>query len=722
MNQRCRGEPIKEKALRSFSTAPHDDLTVVHDIVCGWRVQCLDGRRYLFTGRKGIMNRDELKARINSELDVRDVAENVAQLDPDQQGKGFVCPKCGSGSGEHGTGLHHYPDTNRLYCFACGYTYGPLDLLMVATGDDYNAALQMGAELLGIEWTGKRSTVQRTPTVRRVDRTERRQTNDPATPLPDYSEYLARAREALTDDSEGAAYLADRGLRLDVARQYGIGYDAQAHRIIVPTDNGAHIARTTIGAEPKVRNPKGYPVQTSFGAFLDGTDPVHIVEGWADALAIICAGGAAVSLNGTPNIRKLVERLDSMETVPPLILAFDPDDAGTTARADMAAALDHRKLPYTDGSVCLEIDGVRRDPADSYAADPPAFANAVKMDIRAATIDPAADALVGDDAARDAFWTAFIGMFRGAERIPTGIELLDKQLGGGLYPGLIALGGTTGAGKTTLAVNIADNIAASGRPVLYIALEMSRAELYAKSLARIAYDIATDRGCIHRAPIYGAIMEGALRRLTWGIYPAVQYRDTIAPNMIIYEAVGHTPAATVRERARMIAQVRGTAPVVIVDYLQIMGADDPRLSDKQAADQNVLGLKQLSRDLDTPVIVLSSLNRAAYGKQSGQDEGDIRVTMADFKESGGIEYGCDMLLALERTDHRGPYADPRDVQLCTLKNRRGIRREPSGYRFYGGASLYVPYPGAVRRNAESCVEVDEYDMRQFERAEGEDIF
>lgn len=667
------------------------------------------------------MTRDELKTRINREINVRDAAERVAGLVKDHKGRGpgYVCPgwhgdACGSGSGPNGTGLHYYQDSNTLYCFRCGHTFGPIDMLMHATGD-YNAALERGAAELGVDWTtvtgrAPAAGTRKTPSGATEPLRERRNTE----PTPNYRAYIRRAQDGLTDDSDGAAYLERRGLNLATARALGIGYDpAWRHptvsdrvptspRIIVPMHTGAYDTRDirtdqeleAAGAlkyKKQSVSPKGL-----FNAIsLNGTDPVHVVEGWADAVAVESAGGKAVSLNSTNGKDQLIELLDARDpnTVPPIILSLDPDDAGKTVQDELKTYLDQKGIKYTDGTIYLTgRDGTTYDPADSYAFDPPKFAACMERDRRSVMTDPAAIAFAGEDALHAQGMRIFADMISGkVQRISTGIEQLDKQLGGGLYSGLWVLGGRTGAGKTSFAGQIADNIAASGRVVLYVALEMSKEELYAKSLARLALDVVEERGET-RAPSYSEIMEGCLRKKTWGARPLYErFRDAIEGRMVIFEAIGHTPANKVRELADTVRNVRGVSPVVFVDYLQIMGSDDERKTDKQAADSNVLGLKQLSRDLDTPVIVLSSLNRASYARC-----GDIPMNLASFKESGGIEYSADCLLALERTDTRGGDATERDVQVSMLKNRRGPCRKATGYIFRAGSCLFSPFEGAVR--------------------------
>ena len=76
---------------------------------------------------------------------------------------------------------------------------------------------------------------------------------------------------------------------------------------------------------------------------------------------------------------------------------------------------------------------------------------------------------------------------RGVKRFPTGIPGLDRALNGGFVPGLTVLGATPSAGKTTLAVQIADNIVCAGHDVLFVTLEMEPREIFAKAVSRRTY-------------------------------------------------------------------------------------------------------------------------------------------------------------------------------------------------------------------------------------------
>lgn len=228
--------------------------------------------------------------------------------------------------------------------------------------------------------------------------------------------------------------------------------------------------------------------------------------------------------------------------------------------------------------------------------------------------------------------------------IPTGISSLDTILGGG-FPtgGLVTLGAVSSTGKTTLCLQVADHMAASGRPVLFVTVEQGRHELVAKSLSRLMREIPTRNGGHYVAS--SADIQNAEARAEWGepmqgafVTACTRYTNEIAPNLRIMEMNRQPTTADIRKAAQAIANQYGTAPVVFVDYLQLLSPASERLSERQAVDRNVMDLRHLARDMRTCVVAISSLNRSSYS------EG---VTLESFKESGGIEYGSDVLLGLQ---------------------------------------------------------------------------
>lgn len=268
--------------------------------------------------------------------------------------------------------------------------------------------------------------------------------------------------------------------------------------------------------------------------------------------------------------------------------------------------------------------------------------------------------------------------------ISTGFRGLDSILDGGLFEGLYCLGAVTSAGKSAIVMQIADQIAKTGQDVLIFALEMSRFELMARSISRHTYIRAknTQGGRIAWAKTARGITDGSRHNsyneqeqkiITDAITDYSQYTDHI----YIFEGIGNIGVKEIRERVEERIRESGEKPVVIIDYLQILAPTDVRATDKQNTDKAILELKRISRDNKIPVIAISSLNRESYKKGS---EHRGAVTLDSFKESGAVEYSCDVLLgwqfqnAGKDIDLEEEYTKtPRKMQIVILKNRSGER-------------------------------------------------
>lgn len=231
---------------------------------------------------------------------------------------------------------------------------------------------------------------------------------------------------------------------------------------------------------------------------------------------------------------------------------------------------------------------------------------------------------------------------------PTGYKVIDKLLDGGFYAGLYVIGAISGLGKTTFINNVADNIAKTGRKIVYISLEMATEEIIAKSISRLTYDLAAKYK--HRA--FAKDTRHILNGKLWNEYSrdekqiienAIQAYREYAGNIFIYEAPLGARGFSVYDVADIVAAHTAPdelPPVVIIDYLQILQppADRPNLDSKRNMDMAITTLKQISRDYNAPVIAISSFNRSNY------NEG---VSFAALKESGAIEYTADVVIGLQ---------------------------------------------------------------------------
>lgn len=286
---------------------------------------------------------------------------------------------------------------------------------------------------------------------------------------------------------------------------------------------------------------------------------------------------------------------------------------------------------------------------------------------------------------------------------PTGFKVLDNVLDGGLYGGLYIVGAMSSLGKTTFVQQVTDQVAQQGKDVLFFSLEMDKKELVSKSISRethlhtrmFGYDESlakTARGISDSSRYYRDDergIKGYTQQEKDIMQEAFRRHNEYARHLYIVEGVGDVTAKRIRERVKLHEKATGNTPIVIVDYLQLIAPSDPRATDKQNTDRAVLELKKMTRDHNTPVFAISSLNRDSY---------NAPTTMSSFKESGAIEYSSDVLIAL---DFKEMVVDskscdvnfekkktPRNVTLTILKNRSGRTGDRVDYNFYPAYNMF----------------------------------
>ena len=236
----------------------------------------------------------------------------------------------------------------------------------------------------------------------------------------------------------------------------------------------------------------------------------------------------------------------------------------------------------------------------------------------------------------------------------TGFSQLDDKLDGGFLGGnLIVVGAISSLGKTTFALQIADQIAAQGKDVLIFSLEMSKNELNAKSISRNTFkltDAGVDRkGEPKKAPrqeyrlTMSYILRGRVGKL--GEEKRSLFDDALAETQKLNDhlyIIRDNDIDLDRIAATIQAHEDATRskPFVIIDYLQILKArEEARTTDKRLlTDDDVNRLKDLAVKTDIPILLISSFNRNSYLEP---------VSMGSFKESGTIEYSSDTLIALQ---------------------------------------------------------------------------
>lgn len=262
--------------------------------------------------------------------------------------------------------------------------------------------------------------------------------------------------------------------------------------------------------------------------------------------------------------------------------------------------------------------------------------------------------------------------------LPTGIKGLDAAIGGLPVGALTVLGAGSSSGKTTLMVQIADHLAAAGHPVLFVSIEQGRHEIVAKSISRL---MRTGEGKVQASTEH---LQSRKYRNRWSLdknqamlKACTEYSRTIAPMMRVMQTKRQPTVYQVRQAAEAMRRAYGASPITIVDYLQLLKTPDERMSDRRATDINVSDLRMMAKELETSVVVISSINRASYNEGAG---------LESYKESGGIEFSADLALMLQ----------PRDYNT-RIKGRNDTERKENARQ------AMTEYKTDVRRKAELVV-------------------
>jgi len=237
---------------------------------------------------------------------------------------------------------------------------------------------------------------------------------------------------------------------------------------------------------------------------------------------------------------------------------------------------------------------------------------------------------------------------------PTGFRDLD-EITGGFQPGnLIVIAARPSMGKSALVTNIAENAALDhGRAVALFSLEMSEAELAQRFIAS-------------QAKIKGdELRKGRVSESRWP--KILQASERLAAAPLYVDDSSDVGVLEVRAKARRLhSQTEGGLGLIIVDYLQLMRADERVESRVQQVGQMSRGLKILARELDVPVIALSQLSRAVEARNP-----KIPI-LSDLRESGNVEQDSDLVMFIYREEYYEEESEREgEADLFISKHRNG---------------------------------------------------
>lgn len=237
---------------------------------------------------------------------------------------------------------------------------------------------------------------------------------------------------------------------------------------------------------------------------------------------------------------------------------------------------------------------------------------------------------------------------------PTGYRNLDDILSGGLVSGgMITIAARPGTGKTTVALNIAENVAASGKPILYVSLEMPSVQLWSCRVAMVSG--------LNRSTVYTG---GFQQDKDW-----VRFNDAV-------QAIAERPFY-IRDVPSTIDDIESQArcidglSLIIIDHMGLVKYRGKSGSRYEIMTDISHRIKQMAMALKVPIIALCQLNRGTVQRS------DKRPNMADLRDSGAIEEDSDVVCLLYREaeylpDDKQPKSwEVQEIDFIIDKNRHG---------------------------------------------------
>jgi replicative DNA helicase len=255
--------------------------------------------------------------------------------------------------------------------------------------------------------------------------------------------------------------------------------------------------------------------------------------------------------------------------------------------------------------------------------------------------------------------------------VPTGYPLLDELLDGGFRTGVSLIPAPPGTGKTTFALQMAEGFSARGVQTVYISNDMAKEELVAKMISRHSYHIAKNNG-------YSAdqilrhledLKNTALFQQSLG-----RFRELAEYLQIIDDETGTNLTDLLTLISHYGVYGTGTDAIVIfIDYIQninVLGDHGEKLNDKEQMDKVINALRTVAKTHKLVIIGISSTNRTSYTEE---------LSLQALKESGGLEFGADLVLGLQYQGvgdkkfnlKAAQRKTIRSMELVVLKHRMG---------------------------------------------------
>ena len=620
--------------------------------------------------------------------------ERAGIIEPAKVKKTYVCPFCGNGTGKSGDGLtfKKYDWGYNYHCFgSCGgANYSAVDLIAEHFGFNQNEmskVAEKAKELFNLQ-------DDFIPSKRENKKVSAESMKADNIPQKDYSEFYQLAQNKLAGflEKTGGKF---RGLTYEDLMAVRAGFATSAdlsaigekvpagvNCLILPYDKHRFFMRqvneVSEGYKPVKRGNTGGKKDKIYNPFnVDFEKPFFVPEGEIDALSIHKAGFQAVAVSGVGSYNLLIQELQNQKIkTARAIIMFDNDSAGKLNAEKAVQAL--KAAGYTAVNVILspiekydandflqkDFSGLQERLSEIYRQAENEFEKLEREIMEAAGIRILADVLDELDE---------VSKKMQGDLLKWGFQTLDKKLP--LLPGCYLLGALPSLGKTTLALNTAANICEQGKAVLYVSYEPLIEQIAVKDLAGYWFKkVWGKRSHSDLVPTATQIMLGKYNPM-FGIDEMKEVREELkAKRKNFYFLQGRKETAQ-DLIAKIKPYVDNGVKFIVIDYIQLIKGTDTSKTVREQIDETIRELQIFQSENDLVILFISSFNRENYRNYA---------CLESFKESGGLEFTADAILALQLKYSDGESRNnneefqkkkqqqPRDMELVILKNRFGI--------------------------------------------------
>jgi replicative DNA helicase len=384
------------------------------------------------------------------------------------------------------------------------------------------------------------------------------------------------------------------------------------------------------------------------------------------------------SEGGTPNLIATTQRIDAQHklnfvggagALTELLSQSAGGPAGVEYHAQTLRDL-HARRRIIDASVAMQAA------AQDMAADADSVLQQAGESVLSLSLTTATDSMRAPSAIVPGLLEELESLMAGGKKLglQTGIRDFD-QVTGGLRGGqLTIIAGRPAMGKSALMLNMADNMARRGVPVVYFSLEMPANELAARVvLGRAETNTEIIRNGFLTASIKHRIFDAATQ---------------FASEPLYVDDRGGLTLLDIRGRARLAVR-RWGVKCIFVDYLQLVSHSGAQSRENEVGFVS-RGLKAMSMELGIPVVAAAQVNRQA------ENRSDNRPKLSDLRESGSIEQDADIVCLVHRPAYyavQDEEPEVQDAELIVAKHRAGrtgtlnLTWRPSLTRFEGTPSF-----------------------------------